>query len=151
MNFFAHIESGLLRIDTPDKWKRFLTGFDEGTRLDIQVEKHSEKRSMNQHRYYHLYLDVIEQETGNDHVEMHEYFKRKFLKPKEITVMGETIRVPSSTKDLSKHEMTEYLDKICALTEVPLPDPELAGYEPNNKPMTASKLDYPTEYSEPLL
>ena len=89
------------------------------------------KRSSRQNSYYWLYLGVIEAETGNDANDLHEYFKRIFLKPKFITVMGEEIKVPKSTKDLNKVEFGEYLDKICAKTNVLLPDPILAGYMPH--------------------
>jgi hypothetical protein len=44
--------------------------------------------------------------------------------------MGETINIPASTTELNKQDFSDYLDRICALTEIELPDPELAGYLP---------------------
>lgn len=49
--------------------------------------------------------------------------------------MGEEVSKPRSTTKLNKSGFSDYLDKICALTNVPLPDPEAAGYIPNSKPM----------------
>ena len=48
-------------------------------------------------------------------------------------VVGKEIvfETDASTTDLSKIEMGEYMDRISALTEIPIPDPELAGYITN--------------------
>ena len=94
-----------------------------------QVE-HS-PRSLSQNAYYWAYLRVIEQETGHTADDLHEYLKRKLLPPRFITILDQEIKIPASTTKLNKHEMGEYLDKIAALTGVPLPDPEMAGYISN--------------------
>mgnify|MGYP001596463642 CR=1 FL=1 len=88
-------------------------------------------RSISQHRYYFAYLRIIEQETGNNVDDLHSYLKRKLLPPRFVTVLEEEIRLPGSTRLLKKHEMSDYLDRICALTGVPLPDKTLAGYLPS--------------------
>lgn len=93
-----------------------------------RLELPEPKRSQSQNNYYWLYLGIIERETGNDSNDLHEYFKRIFLPPKFINVMGKELKVPSSTSKLNKIQFGEYLEKICALTGVQLPDPELAGY-----------------------
>lgn len=93
------------------------------------------KRSLSQNAYYWTYLTIIAAETGDNADDLHEFFKRKFLNPKFIQVLGQEIRIPSSTTGLSKADFTEYLDRICALTNVPLPDPEAAGFILNKKPI----------------
>lgn len=98
----------------------------EGKKFAVEMIK--TKRSLSQNNYYWLYLGVIEQETGNSSSDLHEYFKRTLLPPKFITVLGKEIKIPSSTTELSKVEFGEYLDKISAMTGVPIPDPELAGF-----------------------
>lgn len=95
-----------------------------------RLELPEKKRSQSQNNYYWLYLGVIEYETGNNANDLHEYFKRIFLPPRYITVMGAELRIPRSTTELSKVEFGEFLEKICALTNVPLPDPIAAGYLP---------------------
>ncbi len=94
----------------------------------IVVEAPRPVRSGQQNRYYHLYLNVISQETGNDADDLHEWAKRKFLPSRFIKVNGEEMRIPGSTTTLTKVEFGEYMERICAATEVPLPDPELAGF-----------------------
>ena len=74
---------------------------------------------------------MIEKETGNNAHDLHEYFKRTLLPPVFKTVLGKEFKVPASTTDLSKGDFTVYLDKIAALTNVPLPDPIAAGYLPS--------------------
>ena len=131
MNFNATIKEGKLSIDTPEKWKQYLSGCSADTPGVLTVEKKKGRRSLSQNGYYWVYLGVIENETGNNADDLHELFKRKFLTPVEKTVLGEKVRFPASTTELGKTEFSEYMDKICALTNVPLPDPELAGYISN--------------------
>lgn len=103
-----------------------------------RIERVVPKRTLAQNNYLWLYLEVIERETGNDTASMHEYVK-KYLTPKVerkvkilenekwVTHKG---MVGKGTSELSKIEMGDVLDKLCSLTEVPLPDPIEAGYLP---------------------
>lgn len=83
-------------------------------------------RSLSQNALYHLFLDVICRDTGNNHNDLHEYFKREFLPPKiiKVKIKGQEIdrKIPSSTTGLNKIEFTDYLDRISALTETAIPD-----------------------------
>ncbi len=88
-------------------------------------------RSGQQNNYLWFYYGVISQETGNDMEDIHEWAKRKFLEPRFIQVNGEELRIPGTTTGLTKVEFGEFLEKICAATEIPLPDPELAGFIKN--------------------
>ncbi len=108
----------------------------EGARLITTEEK--PERSNQQSRYYWLYLRVIEQETGQNADDVHEWAKRKFLPPRFIRVNEEELRIPGSTTALTRSEFTDYLDKISAETGVPLPDPEAAGYISNYEPPNCS-------------
>lgn len=92
------------------------------------------KRSGQQNRYYWEYLGLIESETGQDANELHEIFKRLFLPPKFVLYKSKEIKLPSTTTTLSKSDFSDYLDKICAESNVPLPDPEKAGYITNYTP-----------------
>lgn len=149
MRFAAHVEDGKLAIETPHKWREYLRGFDSNVKLVLDVERFKNRRSISQNSFYWLYLSVIEDETGNLADDLHEFFKQKFLLPKKKVVMGEEINIPASTKELSKFDMSEYMDKICALSGVPIPDVELAGYVSTTGKL--EKVDYPKEYKEPKL
>lgn len=101
----------------------------EGKTLVIEIDKL--ERSSSQNRYYWVYLDSIARETGDNANDLHEVFKRELLPPVFKTIRGKEYKLPSSTTDLNKADFSDYLEKICALTEIPLPDPEAAGYLPH--------------------
>ncbi len=123
----AQIKDGSIEFDTPhaamlfQKWKLG----NDGARIKIEQVKST--RTLSQNAYYHVYLDVISRETGDNADDLHEFFKRKFLSPRFIKIQGEEVKIPGSTTELDKIEFGDYLDKICALTNIPLPDPEAAG------------------------
>lgn len=90
--------------------------------LCISIGRERGTRSDNQNRYYWNYLRLIANDTGHTEDELHQLFKRIFLPPTFIKVLGREIKIPSTTKKLNKVEFGEYLDKICAETNIPLPD-----------------------------
>ncbi len=92
----------------------------EGKTLRLQPVQ--TKRSLNQNALYWMYLELVSQETGDDPNSLHEYFRRTLIPPRYVTAVGHTIKVPESTTELSKVEMGEYLERISALTGVPVPD-----------------------------
>lgn len=105
----------------------------------VKIEQEVSTRTMSQNKLYWLYLGVIEFETGNNSEEMHEYFKRTLLPPKFIKIKtknGEKeIKIPTSTTDLNKIQFSEYMDKICAETEIPIPDSEAYKAEMDLAPL----------------
>ena len=116
--------------------KRQLTQWllgNEGKRAFIDLLKIN--RTTQQNRYYWVYLSVISDQYGDSENDLHTYFKQAHLPPVFIQVMGKTVETRRSTSKLSKAEMNEYLDRICAETGVPLPDPAQAGYISNYAPI----------------
>lgn len=108
---------------------RFLED-NNGKEADLVVRK--KVRSIQQNRFYWMYLEIVANETGNLSYEIHEWAKRMFLPPRYISVKGKEVKIPASTTNLSKADFGDYLDKICAETGVPIPDPKnLPGFIPN--------------------
>lgn len=126
--FTAKSVDGKLSLGSEGNTFRFKQWLEQNPNKMLKIEPIGNERTNQQNRYYWLYLGIIERETGNCANYLHEYFKRIHLPPTYISVMGKEIKIPTSTTDLKKHEMSDYLDKICAETGVPLPDPEEAGY-----------------------
>ena len=83
----------------------------------VTVEPHRKRRSLSQNSLMWLWLgevaDLVGQHTGMDADDIHEAFKRKFLSPRIIEVLGETIDVRTTTT-LTTLEMTTYMDRIYA-------------------------------------
>lgn len=98
----------------------------EGAELRLIHEKPTRSRSQN--ALYWAYLTIIADETGDNANDLHEYFKRKLLPPRFVGVRNEMLKLPASTASLNKNDFTEYLMRISALTNIPIPNPEDAGY-----------------------
>jgi hypothetical protein len=72
----------------------------EGSEIDLTLEKHRNKRSVNQSNYYFgVIVKMLSDELGYSKGEMHEILRGKFLS-EEIRVGNEVIRYAKSTADL---------------------------------------------------
>ncbi len=121
--FLVKIDSkGGMDFGSSFNLSRFRQFCKENIGKELRIERHERKRSMSQNALYWLYLGIIERETGNLADDLHQYFKRVLLPPKFITVLGQEIKVPKSTTELTKVEFSEYMEKIAAKVDVPIPD-----------------------------
>ena len=92
------------------------------------------RRSLSQNalmwKWINEVADHVQRATGQDSDDVHDFFKRKFLKPKVIEIAGETVQ-KYSTKNLTVPEMTEYMNHIYAFVTselgILLPIPEELG------------------------
>ena len=95
---------------------------------EAKIVKRTEKRTLAQNRLYHLWLNCISAETGNEVDILAEYFKQKFLGVRERVIHGENVRVTLSTTELNTEEFKRYLDRIQEWANVEqgiiLPNPE---------------------------
>jgi len=93
----------------------------------VEVTEKRIKRTISQNSLYWLWLTCIEFETGEDRNELHEYFKRKWLEPKDIIIKNDRFQY-YSTRSLNTVQFKYYLDhlQIFSSTElaIKLPDPE---------------------------
>ena len=139
MTLFYGISKDMSFVPNNKKsWLEYLIA-NEGKKLTVEIDLDKAKRSLDQNALYWLYLGVIEKETGNLATDLHELFKRKFLPPIPKKILGTEFKIPASTSTLNKADFTEYIDKICSLTNVPIPVIEDKGKKP----------DYPTEKLTP--
>lgn len=151
VTFIGHSQEGKFSLGSEENRMRFSNWLRANPGKELRIEPYEKpKRTNQQLRFYWFYLEIIEQETGNLAADLHEYFKRALLPPKWLKVMSKELKVPGSTRGLSKAEMSEYMDKICALTNVPIPDPTLAGYHVD-KPMVRTVPYSENDLGEPLL
>jgi hypothetical protein len=126
-----HIEGGKVNFGSDFNVMRFREWCKEHEGARLRIEHVEPVRSMSQHRFYWVYLEVMSQETGHTTEELHAWAKRKFLPHRFATVYGQEVELEPSTTTLKKAEFSEYLERICAETGVALPDPSAAGYISN--------------------
>ncbi len=122
--FIFQAKEGKMTWGTVYNHQRFLNCLRENEGKDFKIELLKSTRSLSQNSLYWMYLEIIERETGNSANDLHEYLRRALLAPKSLKVLGKDIKVPQSTTELNKVEFGDYMDKICALVGVPIPDTE---------------------------
>lgn len=141
MIFYATSRDMKLVPDNQKAWLDYLLSVDK-KKLVVSIEQEKWVRTASQNNFYWAYLRIIANETGHTEDDLHSLFKRKFLPPEFVTILGIEIKRPASTTKLNKAEFGEYMDKISAMTGVPIPDPKLLV---NVK----DTVEYPTEELRP--
>lgn len=110
-----------------DRVLGYIKRLDTTKPFTVEVTERRTVRTIPQNRLYRLWLTCISAETGNDVDDLHEYFKRKYLEAKEITIFRE-VELRYTTTDLSTGAFTEYLERIRAFAAselaITLPDPD---------------------------
>ena len=76
----------------------------------VIVDKRRTQRSLNANALYWMWLGVIEEETGQDKDEVHDFFKTKFLKGTK-QVFGKVYEVVSSSAILDSKDFSDYMSK----------------------------------------
>jgi len=80
----------------------------EGKVIFVTIEERKNSRSLDQNAYYWgVIIELLSEETGMDHEEMHEALKWQFLK-KDVS----GIATVKSTASLNTSEMGHYIDNI---------------------------------------
>src|SRR3990167_5823979 len=82
---------------------------------EVTVARKTKKRTLSQNALYHQWVGIIAKETGNDHDDVHDEFKRRWVPPKEIEIFGE-IRMRQSTTDFATAGMTEFMERVYAFS-----------------------------------
>lgn len=130
-SFIVHINDGKIEWKSDhheDLFRKYLRQFADG-KYRLEIKKVSNKRSLQQNRYYWLYLTMIAEETGYTKDEVHEWVKGRFLTKGIKEIFGDKTRVRASTADRTKGQFIELLMEIEAVTGIPLPDTsEFLGY-----------------------
>ena len=122
LRFHGTVNGGKLKLDHPDSFKNYVETLDGKVTLSLKVYKRG--RTINQNSLYWVYLNVLEQETGDSANNLHEFLKRKLLNPRFVKVMGEDIKLPATTTNLDTTGFSEYMERIEQLTGIPIPTPE---------------------------
>lgn len=125
--FYGKVDAGILHIDRAEEFKQYLKKF-EGKQTYIVVDEQKKNRSNNQNNWYWAgVLGTISADTGHTPEELHEIFKRQYLKPIIVKFREREFRMPGSTSNLTTQEFSEYIDKIileAGIMGITIPAPE---------------------------
>ncbi|MCP4336261.1 MAG: hypothetical protein GY679_00200 [Mycoplasma sp.] len=112
------------------KRKFAITRFKKLLDLDatIELKELKCKRSISANALYWLWLTCIENETGSDKYDLHEYFKLKYLGTEGVEIFGEIITKIKTTSTKDSAEFSMYMNHIkdfCLVNlriDLPYPD-----------------------------
>jgi len=110
MKFTGKVKDGKLTLHDKEGFKRSLGQF-EGE-VSLEIKKAVKQRSPQQNAYYRVMLKEASKQLGYTDDELHERIKDEFH--------------IESTKDLEKHEFSEFLDQLIiffAQWDCPVQDP----------------------------
>lgn len=94
---------------------------------DVEIKKHVKSRTNAQNRLYHMWVEIIANDTVGSHDDLCEILKLRYLGTEKIEHLGYSIEVIKSTTKLTTQEFTDYLNKIEGLAlsiDIRLPHPE---------------------------
>lgn len=132
MDFYGRIQNSTLPILTDQRLLDFVASFKHETYVTVSIKKTVSKRSVKQNRLWHLYINILSNELGYEHDEMHEICKFKFLKKTRIDEKtGAELEYIGSTAKLNKSEFSDLCERLIRWAAMefnivlPLPDTQL--------------------------
>ena len=82
-------------------------------RYRVKIERFTEPRTLSQNALMWLWFTCIEQETGTDKQDVHDYYCNLFLRRASYIKGKETV-IAGSTSKLNTVQMTDFLNKVQA-------------------------------------
>lgn len=141
------VRNGKLTFNGPLLTRRFEEWLQRMEGKVVELSEVEPGRSISQNRMYRAWLNSTATHTGNNAEELHEFLLQKCAPRHFVTIKGARgsleVEHLKRSSDMSKQEMSEFMDKCSALTGYPLPTPEeleAMGYVSNHKPMQHYKM-----------
>ena len=100
-------------VVTMDKSFDYLCSTLKNGTYTLSITRKVEPRTLSQNSLMWLWFTCIENETGTDKLDVHDYYCKKFLR-RRIYLNGLEDVVVSSTSKLNTLQMKEFLDKVQA-------------------------------------
>ena len=120
-----------LKLNSPDYFQNFLnTKLKVGEKITLNLTAKKPRRTVSQNNYLWVYYNQIAEETGHTPEEIHEWAKTKCLPSKIVNVMGDKVRLKTSTTDLTVNEFCEFIQNLEEATGIPAPPTENYGLSP---------------------
>lgn len=112
-SFGARVEKGVVEFDSPIRWRAVLARH-EGRRVEIEIGREYNVRTLKQNGYYWLMVVPHYGEwAGEEKDEAHETLKSLHLMVEKVLPTGEVIRKPGSTRKLNRVEFAAYVERVC--------------------------------------
>lgn len=119
--FYGDVENGKLILHERNSFHSYLASL--SGKVELLLYPWKAKRTLKQNSYFHAYVRLICEETGEAEIErMKEFLKDECGEKVEITRFGKTKMVNKSTADYSRKEMIDFITRIEVLSGVPAPD-----------------------------
>lgn len=77
----------------------------------VTIKKKTSPRTLNQNALMWMWFQCIEDETGNDRQDIHDWYCNKFLQ-RTVKLNGAEVRVAGTTSTLDTEQMTQFLTKV---------------------------------------
>ncbi len=85
----------------------------------VSIKRKTEPRTLSQNALMWLWFKCIEEHTGTESQDVHDYYCCKFLR-REINVDGKKFTVIGGTSNLNTIQMTDFMNKVQADAAVEL-------------------------------
>lgn len=109
--FIATIKDGKIVMEKPEEWQKWLKSLENAGKLEITVTKYRQKRSEQANRLYFAWLTLLEEETGQDKDDFHDFFKKKLL-TRIVDLSGKIEKVVGSTAKMDSLEFYDYMERV---------------------------------------
>ena len=106
MRFFG-LYADKFKPDDLKLWKDYCETL-KGQRIEVTIETEKSQRNGEQNKKYWALLESVEDYTGQDKLELHDFFKAKFLK----VVFDDGTEDILSTTNLNTAQFAKYYDKV---------------------------------------
>lgn len=121
-------QDGRLQLSAgKEEFARGMRSMKRRMKVEVIVREAKSRRSNAANRYYWgVVLKLIADYTGDDVNSIHEFVKMKFLRPREIRILGETFAAPASSSELDSQQFHEFVEQVrkFAATELSIETPE---------------------------
>jgi len=119
------------KINRAEAEKRLKELCDKETIIDL-TEKRS-KRGVSANNLYWLWLGYLEEKTGNDSNDLHNFYKDEFIGIRTKEILGKMIIIQPTTTDKDTKQFSYYMNKVKGhafhFFNENLPEPEDQGFE----------------------
>jgi len=99
----------------------------------IELKEKKYKRGLSANALYWLWLGFLEDKTGNDKKDLHEFYKSEFIGITTKKILGKKIIIQPTTTDKNSKEFSYYMHKVKYhafhfFSEI-LPEPKDLGFD----------------------